>query len=138
MSAFTGDSFAGETLFGTFYPTGYIVAVTDARDDAEAAQAELVQAGFTELRIWSAAEVQERHQAFLDQRSLLQRIGSAVAADEKLVLDEYLQSAQDDHTFLTVHIPNADQVNQARDILVAHHAHQVHYYGAVGITDLTP
>ena len=138
MSAFNDNSFTGETLFGTFYPTGYITAVTHARTDAEAAQTVLQEAGFSDIRIWSGKEVQERHQAFLDQRSIAQRIGAAFAADEKLALDDYLQAADEGHTFLTVHVPDDTQVNRARDILIAHHSHQMHYYGPIGITDLTP
>jgi hypothetical protein len=138
MTAFKDDSFTGDTLFGTFYPTGYITAVTHGRPQAEAAQTALQEAGFDDIRIWSAEDVQARHQAFLSQRSMIQRISAAFAADEKLVLDDYLQAAEEGHTFLTVHIPDEAQVNQARDILVAHHAHQMHYYSPIGITDLTP
>lgn len=138
MTAFSDSSFDGETLFGTFYPKGYIVAVTHQKGDAEAAIAELQQAGFTDVRLWTGNEVQERHQAFLHQRSMLQRLGSAFAADEKLALDEYLQAAEEGHSFVTVHVADQSQVDTVRNTLVAFHAHQMHYYGDVGMTDLTP
>jgi hypothetical protein len=138
VTAFRDSSFDGETLFGTFYPKGYIVAVTHQKDDAEAAIAELQQAGFTDVRLWSGSEVQERHQAFLHQRSMLQRIGSTFAADEKLALDEYLQAAEEGHSFVTVHVVEQSEIEPVRNTLVAHHAHQMHYYGDVGMTDLAP
>jgi hypothetical protein len=100
MTTFEGNTFEGETLFGTFYPQGYIVASVDDPADADRAHAALQQAGFDEVRTWTGQEVLERHQAFIAQRNLAQRVGSIFASDEKLALDDYLEAAQPARTAL--------------------------------------
>ena len=136
MPAFEEKSFTGQTLFGTFYPTGYLVAVLHARTDAEHAKLRLQNAGFAEVRVWTGQEVIERHEAFLAHRSVLQRLGSLLHSDERDALEEYLAAARQDHLFLTIHIPDHHQVERAHPLLVENNVHLMHYYTAVGMADL--
>jgi hypothetical protein len=137
MAAFENDLFRGETLFGTFYPKGYVVAAFRDRAAADDAHATLSQRGFGEARVWTGAEVIARHDEFMAQRSTLQRIGGAFGADEKVAIEEYLDAARAGHFFLTVHVPNEAEVEQVRAVIVSgEHARLMHYYGAVGMSNL--
>jgi hypothetical protein len=136
MPAFEDNAFTGQTLFGTFYPTGYLVATLHDRTDAEHAKWRLEEAGFAEVRVWTGPEVIERHEAFLAHRSVLQRLGGLLHSDERDALEDYLAAARQDHLFLTIHIPDHHQVERAHALLVEHDVHLMHYYTAVGMADL--
>lgn len=135
--AFKEGSFEGETLFGVFYPKGYLVAVLNDQASAEQVADELRQAGYNQVDIRSAQDVKQRHQAFMAQRTTLQRLGSAFAADEKLALEDYLQAADEDRTFVTAHVLDHADLGRTQAILRVHGASMVHYYGSAGMEDLS-
>jgi 2-polyprenyl-6-methoxyphenol hydroxylase-like FAD-dependent oxidoreductase len=137
MTAFQDNSFQGETLFGTFYPKGYVVAAFRDRAAANNAFAALEQHGFRETRVWSGDEVLARHDEFMAQRSTLQRIGGAFGADEKVALEDYLDAARSGHVLLTVHMPSEADVEQVRTVIAGDDARLMHYYGALGMADLS-
>jgi hypothetical protein len=125
--------------FGTYYPEGYIVAAVDSAETAEQAVAELRGAGFTEgdVRTYSGQMVVENHEAFQRQRSVLQRIESAFASDEKEAVDEYIEEARRGRHFITVRAPDEEQIERARQVLAATGAYKMHHYGPSVMTDLS-
>lgn len=125
--------------FGTYYPKGYIVAVVDSAETAEQGAAELRSSGFAEddVRTYSGQMVVENHEAFLRQRSVLQRIGSAFASDEKETVDEYIEEARRGRHFITVHAPDEDKMERARQVLASKGAYKMHHYGPSVMTDLS-
>lgn len=125
--------------FGTYYPEGYIVAVVDSAETAELGAAELRSAGFAEddVRTYSGEWVVENHEAFLRQRSVLQRIGSVFASDEKEAVDEYIEEARRGRHFVTVRASDEEQMERARQVLAAKGAYKMRHYGPSVMTDLS-
>ncbi len=139
MEAFTGPE---ATLWGTFYPKGYVVAVVDDPQAAQRAFEALQNAGWAgeEARLWTGEQVLAKHQQFMEHRSLAQRVGASIGSGspEDVALKRYLEQARHGHLFLTVHAPNSNQVEQIHGILDDYNAHTIKYYAAAGVADVHP
>jgi hypothetical protein len=101
MTSLSTTSFAGYT-FGTWYPTGYIVALTREYTDAVGLQQALQQAGIEDVEVWRADEVYANYTAYRLQRSMMERMIAVLATDERAIQDDNLQAAQEGYTFLTI------------------------------------
>lgn len=73
-----------ETIFNTFYPTGFVIGVFyAAEDNASAAQA-LHDAGFSDVRTFTPQEMLARYEELAATQNPLQRVGAAIESDERL------------------------------------------------------
>ena len=135
MRDLSRTSFAGYTL-GTWYPTGYIVALTHEQTDAERVQLELQQAGVEHVQVWTAQEVLANYAAFQKQRSVIERVVASVAAEERTVRDDNVEAAQEGYSFLTIPVSDRARFDDIRQILGTHPIRRAHYYGRYTITDL--
>jgi hypothetical protein len=126
------------TLWGTYYPKGYVVAVVHEREAADRAAAALRAAGFGEedVRVHTGQEVVDRHERFRASMSVGQRIGAGLPSDEHEALNDYLEEARQGRHFLTVHAPAHELVHRARDVLRGYGGHAMRYYGELTIEDL--
>ena len=126
--------------FGTYYPTGYVVAVLDSSNQAKQAAHALYEAGFDadQVRVFTADEVLAIDGRFRQERTLAQRIGHALAADEGEAEQEYLGAAQRGHAFVTVHAPDAAEARRVAAIVTQQGAYDVRHYGRALLTDLSP
>lgn len=136
-TGFGMDKYKGlETIFGTFYPRGFIVAMFDNKNDRDMAAQALHDAGFTDTRSFSAQEVIDRYIEVEGHRNIAQRIGGAASSDELAMAEDYIESARDGQSFLVVHA-DEQQIEPAGAILFQHEAHGVKHYGDWVVTDLT-
>jgi hypothetical protein len=71
MTSLSTTSFAGYT-FGTWYPTGSIVALTREYTDAVGLQQALQQAEVEDVAVWRAGEVYANYAAYRLQRSVME------------------------------------------------------------------
>lgn len=126
------------TLWGTYYPRGYIVGVVHDWRKAEAAAAKLREAGFPEAEVHThtAQDVLARHEEFQKNRNVVQRIAGAIPTDEGAAVDEYIDEARKGSCFVTAHAPERAQVARARDILWDEGVHAMRHYERSTITDL--
>lgn len=125
----------GEILFGTFYPTRYIIAVFDTAQQAESAVADLEKAGF-EARHATPEQVLEREHEFLQQRSLVQKVEAAVYSDEQQSIINLTALARQGKHFVDVYVPEESDVSRVESILDAHHDIAMLYYGQWDLVDL--
>lgn len=126
------------TLWGTFYPRGYIVGVVHDWHKAEEAAEKLRAAGFPEgeVHTHSAQDVLARHEELMKNRNLAERIAGSLPSDEGAAVDEYLDEARKGSCFVTVHAPENAQVARAREILRDQGVHAMRHYERSTITDL--
>jgi hypothetical protein len=73
-----------------------------------------------------------------EERTLGQRIGELIAADEGEAQQQYLEAAQRGSTLVTVEAPDLAEAQRVNDILVRHGAHGVRHYGPSLMTVLSP
>jgi hypothetical protein len=124
--------------FGTYYPTGYVVAVLEP--PAAAGAADALRAGPCapdDVRTFSGEEVLDIATAAEAHESPLQRLGAALAADEGEAQTEYLAEARQGRSFVVAHAPDADQAARVGRVLGAHGARQMRHYGRWAMTDLS-
>lgn len=136
MPAFDEGSHKGMTVWGVFYPTGYIVAVFAECARAQAAQAALTAAGFEDTRFWTGQAVLERGATVRAERNVLERVGAHVSGQAAAALAEYVQAAEFHHCFVTTHIADQAQIAHAHALLAAHNAYLIRYYAPTGTVDL--
>jgi hypothetical protein len=120
------------TMLGTYYPKDYLVAVLPDAGAAERTVAALREAGWgdAEVETWSGDVViamQEQRQA---HRSLMERLGAALASDERMAVDQYIEEARQGRHFVTVRAPEEAQADRAAEILARHGAYGMRHYGA--------
>jgi hypothetical protein len=126
------------TLFGTFYPKGYVIAVVEDDGAAEGAAAAVRAAGFPgeEVRLFAGDEVLAIHERYLKERSVLQRIGGAFPSEEAAALGEYLDAARGGRRFLTVHAPESAEADRVATALADQPIAMIRHYGQRTIRDL--
>jgi hypothetical protein len=124
--------------FGTYYPTGYVVAVLEPQAVAGAVDA--LRAGPCapdEVRTLSGQEALDVAAAAEAQQTLLQRLGAALASDEGEAQTEYLDEARRGRSLLVAHAPDAGQSARVARVLAAHGARRMRHYGQLAMTDLS-
>ncbi len=126
------------TLWGVYYPTGYVVAILPDDDTARQASEALTAAGFAadDVRVHPGQEVVGRHEQFLKDRSLAQRVLAAIHSDEREALDEYIEEAREGSAFVTVHAPREDRVRQAHAVLADQGAYGMRHYDRTALHEL--
>lgn len=133
----------GVAKLGTFYPSGYVVAMV--RDPAKAGQAAeaLVAAGFaqSDVAVFGGKQVIDYHNQVVvkrheQRRGLLERLVELFPADETGVMNEYLAEAESGASIVTVYAPERDQQTRAGATLKEHGGYAVRSYGDRTYTDL--
>ncbi len=128
-------------LLGVWYPKDYVVAAIGAAEGPTALQA-LVSAGFGRNAVYlhDSARVCQIAAAIYEQRSPMQRAGAAFAravTDEGLLSQEYIEDAKSGDSLIAVLCSEPRLVDKARQVLGAHGARRMRYYGAQSITALS-
>jgi len=127
-------------MLGVWYPKHYILAAIDPTDAAAAVKA-LLSAGFgsNSVRLEDGARVGQIRGAIYEQRTPMQRAGGTVSrtlTDEGLMSQEYFAEAEAGASLIAVLAPEPRLVTEARQILAAHGARHMRFYGDKTITDL--
>jgi hypothetical protein len=128
-------------MLGAWYPRDYLVATIAPGDGPGAVQA-LIAAGFgaNAVELHDSARVCQIGATIYAQRTPIQRAGAAVSreiTDEGLLSQEYIGDAKRGRSIISVRCPEESLVEQAREILDAHGAQRMRYYGAQSITALS-
>jgi nucleotide-binding universal stress UspA family protein len=126
---------------GAVYPKHYLMAVIDEVKEAEDTVQALRHAGIPaeDIRLFESHEVLEYAEDTEGTRGLGSRIADvfqAITSDEDAHVLIYVQEALRGHAILNVYAPTDEQVEQVRDILVAHGARTIKYFGLWAITVL--
>ena len=131
-------TWASKTLFGTFYPKGYVIAVVEDGAAADPIVDAVRAAGFggEDVRVWSGEEVLATHDRFVKERNPLQRIGGVFPSEEAAILQEYLESARAGNRFLTIHAPGHADAARVAAVLADQPIAVARHYGDRTITDL--
>ncbi|HET8840460.1 MAG TPA: universal stress protein [Ktedonobacteraceae bacterium] len=123
------------------YPKHYLMAVIDEGKEAEEAVQSLHHAGIPpeDIRLFESHEVLEYAAHTQRTRSLGSRLADvlqAVTSDEDAHVLIYVEEALRGHALLNVYAPKPEQVERVKDILAAHHARTIKYFGRWAITVL--
>lgn len=126
---------------GAVYPEHYIMAsfenMKEGRETVQALQNTGIAAD--DIRLFESQEVIEYAENTEKTRSLRSRIADviqAITSDEDAHVLVYVQEALRGHPVINVYAPTDEQVEQVKNTLLAHNAHNVKYFGRWAITIL--
>ncbi len=128
-------------LLGVWYPMNYVVAAIDAAEGPKAVN-DLLSAGFGSNSVYlrDSDRVSEIRAAIYEQRTPLERAGAALSralTDEGIMSKEYFDEAKEGASLIAVLCPERRLIDEAHQVLRAHGARRIRYYGAHTITDLS-
>jgi hypothetical protein len=118
------------TLWGTYYPEGYVVAALPDQEAARLGAAALGEAGWPadEVRVVSGEEALSRRQAYVGGQNALRRLVAALPSAEGEAFKQYVEAAERGEHFVITRAPTAARAEQAASILAPHGAHLIRHY----------
>jgi hypothetical protein len=113
-----------------FQPAGYLVVMLADPDEAQRAEAALVNSGFAErdIKRYTGKQILENHDAYMARRGVLSKAVGAVADDVES-RELYLAYAREDRSAMWVRIPDQDNVAKALRVLADYKSLHTRYYG---------
>jgi len=131
----------GDTEFGIFYPTGYVLSVFPDAADADRAVTALRDAGFRDddFVIASGADVVAYSREMRANPGLLSRFEHFIAGlyvDTADLADELVGLAKRGHTFVAVHAPNETATTRVSGAMHGLSPVVLRKYDALSYTDL--
>ena len=128
-------------MLGVWYPKDYIVASIGAAEGPAAVKA-LLEAGFgsNAVHLHDSARVCQNLAAIYEQRTPLQRAGAKLGravTDEGFMAQEYFEDAKAGASLIAVRASEPPLAEEARQILAAHGARRMRFYGDKTVTDLS-
>jgi hypothetical protein len=131
----------GDTEFGIFYPTGYVLSVFPDSERADRAIAALRDAGFRgdDLVVASGTDVLAYSREMRANRGLFSRFEHFVAAlygDEAELADELVGLAERGHTFVAILAPDDGATTRVSAAVRAFAPVVLRKYDSLSYTDL--
>jgi hypothetical protein len=116
---------------GTCYPTNHVCAVIDQEAETEGAVEALRAAGFANIRLFRGQEAYTAIRRRSGQDNALWRVWRRVRdlGTEGEIHQLYLATLRRGGSYVLVYASTRDQVDLARAILAAHHAHAIWHLG---------
>ena len=141
MTLHSADFKHGDTEFGIFYPTGYVLSVFPDAAHADRAVAALLAAGFAtdDLVVATGADVLAYSRELRGNLGLFSRFERFVAGfygDEAALADELVGLAERGHTFVAVHAPDDAAATRVREVVRAFAPVVLRKFDSLTYTDL--
>ena len=141
MAVHAADFKGGDTEFGIFYPTGYVLSVFPDAAHADRAVAALLAAGFAtdDLVVATGADVLAYSRELRGNLGLFSRFERFVASHhggEPALADELVGLAERDHAFVAIHAPNDAATTRAAEAVHAFAPVVLRKFDSLTYTDL--
>ena len=132
---------SGDTKFGIFYPTGYVLSVFPDAADADRAVAALLDAGFgsRDIVVATGADVLAYSDEMRANEGLFSRFEhfvSGLYGGEGALADEIVAFAGRGHTFVAVHAPDEAATASAASVVRALEPVVLRKFDSLTFTDL--
>jgi hypothetical protein len=113
-----------------FDPQGFLVAILEDADQAEAARVALAEAGFADrdLRVYTSRQILDSWERFQAERTLAQRVAGAIT-DDPATIELYFGYARAGRSALWVHVPDEADAKRAIRGLADHQVLHFRHYG---------
>jgi len=119
-----------------FRPEGYLVVILAGTEEAERAEAALVEGGFAprDIKLYTGKQILDNHEEYMGRRGVTGKVVGSVA-DDLEGRELYLGYAREDRCALWLRLPDEADVPKALRILADHHYLHTRYYGSEQQTD---
>ena len=136
----TQEHFERDDILGNWYPIDCVIALISG-DDAQTAITALREAGFEgdNLRHWSSQEMTDLIAAKESEggiKAVFRNLQRGLT-DDAGALNVYEQGARYGQDVLAIYAPNDQARETAHQLLSAHRANHIKYYGKFAVTDLS-
>lgn len=113
-----------------FRPEGYLVVILVDDEEAQRAQAALIEAGFDppDVKLYAGQQILENHEVYMGRRDVTAKVVGAVADDSE-GRELYLGYAREDRCALWLRVPDEGNVPKALRVLANHNYLHTRYYG---------
>jgi hypothetical protein len=119
-----------------FRPTGYLVVILTGTEEAQRAEAALVEARFDpqDIKLYTDKQILENYDAYREERTLTGKVVGTIADDVES-RDLYLDYARGGRSALWLRLPDEDDVPKALRVLADCEYLHTRYYGPDKETD---
>jgi hypothetical protein len=119
-----------------FQPEGYMVVILAGTEEAERAEAALVERGFAprDIKLYTGKQILDNHEEYMGRRGVTSKVVGSVA-DDLEGRELYLGYAREDRCALWLRLPDETDVPKALRVLADHHYLHTRYYGSEQQTD---
>jgi hypothetical protein len=113
-----------------FRPEGYLVVILADGEEAQRAEAALVEGGFAarDMKRYTGEQILENYEVYKEQRTLTDKVVGALSDDVES-RELYLEYAREDRSAMWVRIPDEDDVPKALRVLADLEYLHTRYYG---------
>ena len=119
-----------------FRPQGYLVVILAGTEEAQRAEAALVDRGFAprDIKLYTGKQILDNHEEYMGRRGVTSKAVGSVADDAE-GRELYLGYAREDRCALWLRIPDEADVPKALRVLADHQYLHTRYYGSERQTD---
>lgn len=119
-----------------FRPRGYLVVILADADEAQRAEAALVENGFAarDIKLYTGKQILETHEVYKERRGLASKALGTVGDDTE-GRELYVGYAREDRSAMWVRIPDEDNVPKALRVLADYEYVHTRYYGEESLYD---
>jgi hypothetical protein len=119
-----------------FHPEGYLVVILTDTEEAERAEAALVEGGFApqDMKLYTGEQILDNHEEYMRRRSVTSKMVGSVADDVE-GRELYLGYARDARCALWLRLPGEADVRKTLLVLADYHYVHTRYYGTEQQTD---
>lgn len=121
------------------YPTNYIIAVVNDRQEAQRAVSALSDAGFSHVDVLAGVDALRMIEQKMDEQNPLAKLWENLRktlTDEGANEHAYLDELRRGHSVVMAQVANAEDATRAGDILRGYHAHIVQHFDQWTVTNL--
>jgi hypothetical protein len=113
-----------------FRPQGYLVVILADTEEAQQAEAALVEEGFAsqDVELYTGKQILENHEVYMGRRGVVSKAVGAMADDVE-GRELYLDYAREDRCAMWVRIPDEGNVPKALRVLADYDCLHSRYYG---------
>jgi hypothetical protein len=119
-----------------FRPRGHLVVILAGTEEAQRAEAALVERGFAhrDIKLYTGKQILDNHEEYMGRRGVTSKVVGSVA-DDLEGRELYLGYARQDRCALWLRLPDEAAVPKALRVLADHHYLHTRYYGSEKQTD---
>jgi hypothetical protein len=119
-----------------FRPEGYLVVILAGTEEAQRAEAALVEGWFAprDITLYTGKQILDNHEEYMGRRGVTGKVMGSVA-DDLEGGELHLRYAREDRCALWLRLPDEADVPKALRVLADYHYLHTRYYGAEQQTD---
>ena len=122
-------------------PRDHVFAVVPSRDAARTTIESLIRQGYTESVVFEGEDAANEVDAKGEKAGPIEKVLKAIGdhlSEQPNYLSQYQEEARSGNVVLAVRVKDADDAERAGKMIEQMGGHNIRYFGALAVADLTP